>query len=174
MMLARRFNGQPVAGWLMSEKFDGCRAFWDGRVLRTRTWNAIPAPAWFTARLPRDVTLDGELWLGRGTFERMKVLVQFDRSAAPDWNAVQFMVFDAPTCEAIRIEDRLKQAKELADAAAVSFAHSVPCAGPDHAVAEMNRVVQSGGEGIVLKRPGSYYAFDRSSDWLKVKPAHVD
>jgi DNA ligase-1 len=174
MMLARRFNGQPVAGWLMSEKFDGCRAFWDGRALRTRTWNAIPAPAWFTARLPRDVTLDGELWLGRGTFERMKVLVQFDRSTAADWNAVQYVVFDAPTCEAIPLEARLKRAAELADAAKVSFATNAICQGPDHALAEMNRAQLAGGEGIVLKRPGSYYSFDRSSDWLKVKPAHVD
>ena len=49
-------------GWLISEKLDGIRAFWDGAKLLTRQGKIIPAPDSFIRDLPRDVALDGELW----------------------------------------------------------------------------------------------------------------
>ncbi|MGB5108437.1 MAG: DNA ligase, partial [Formosimonas sp.] len=33
-----------VADYLISEKYDGVRAFWDGRVLRFRGGGVVPAP----------------------------------------------------------------------------------------------------------------------------------
>lgn len=55
--------------YLVSEKLDGVRARWTGQTLVTRSGNLIAAPVWFTAALPEDVLLDGELWAGRGRFE---------------------------------------------------------------------------------------------------------
>lgn len=52
------------AGWLASEKMDGCRAYWDGRQFWTRGGNVIMAPAWFTRGLPAS-HLDGEIWAVR-------------------------------------------------------------------------------------------------------------
>lgn len=69
---------QDPAGWLMSEKLDGIRAFWDGSkfysklgttlppfFLSFRPFNTLgkilPVPAEFLSTLP-PVTLDGELW----------------------------------------------------------------------------------------------------------------
>ena len=40
------------AQYLVSEKFDGVRAIWDGKVLRFRSGNIVNAPAWFIAKLP--------------------------------------------------------------------------------------------------------------------------
>ena len=54
---------------LVSEKYDGVRALWDGRVLRHRSGRAVSAPASFLARCP-PTPLDGELWLGRGRLRR--------------------------------------------------------------------------------------------------------
>ncbi|MFN0123403.1 MAG: DNA ligase, partial [Blastocatellia bacterium] len=34
------------APYLISEKYDGVRALWDGRTLRSRAGNVIAAPAW--------------------------------------------------------------------------------------------------------------------------------
>ena len=28
-------------------------------------------PNWFIEELPKDISLDGELWMGRGTFEKL-------------------------------------------------------------------------------------------------------
>ena len=87
--------GRSPQGFSVSEKFDGVRAVWDGQVLRFRSGRVIAAPAWFLSALPREA-LDGELWLGRGTFDRLSGAV---RKAAPDdeaWRAVKYLVFDAP------------------------------------------------------------------------------
>ncbi|KAJ1029514.1 hypothetical protein NDA13_002761 [Ustilago tritici] len=57
-------------GWWISEKLDGVRAFWDGQRLYSRQkieWNA---PTWWKNQLPKDITLDGELWMSRGTFDQ--------------------------------------------------------------------------------------------------------
>ena len=43
------------AGYLVSEKFDGVRALWDGQTLRFRSGHTIAAPAWFIDRLPARV-----------------------------------------------------------------------------------------------------------------------
>ena len=50
--------GRSPQGFWVSEKFDGVRAVWDGRVLRFRSGRLIAAPAWFMSALPR-VALDG-------------------------------------------------------------------------------------------------------------------
>jgi len=41
------------------------KAFWDGTNFVSRLGNVFPAPAWFKRALPRDITLDGELFGGR-------------------------------------------------------------------------------------------------------------
>ncbi len=51
------------AGWWLSEKLDGVRAYWDGQQFWSRLGNLYHAPGWFVAGLP-NVPLDGELWLG--------------------------------------------------------------------------------------------------------------
>ena len=44
-----------VTAYLVSEKLDGVRAFWDGHILRTRHGNVLRAPAWFVERLPEQL-----------------------------------------------------------------------------------------------------------------------
>ena len=76
-MLAR--DGDPgidPTGWLVSEKLDGVRARWDGQTLWFRSGHPVAAPDWFLAGLPRGVAIDGELWMGRGTFERLSACVR--------------------------------------------------------------------------------------------------
>src|SRR5262245_58339892 len=64
LLLAERWDFDlNLAGWWMSEKLDGFRAYWDGQKFISRLGNLIHAPDWFMAGLP-DVPLDGELWLG--------------------------------------------------------------------------------------------------------------
>ena len=66
LLLAGVEQGQAdVALYLISEKIDGVRAFWDGQVLRTRRGHTINAPRWFTRGFPQHA-LDGELWIARG------------------------------------------------------------------------------------------------------------
>ncbi len=71
----------PAAYWV-SEKLDGVRGLWDGKTLRFRSGNIISAPDWFLAALP-PVPLDGELWLGRRSFERVSALLRKGDAADP-------------------------------------------------------------------------------------------
>jgi len=157
-------------GWWMSEKYDGLRAYWDGRELWTRNGNRIHAPDYLLAELPRDLALDGELWIGYGKFEETMSIV---RSETPDgrWKRIRYLVFDAPKAGGT-FEGRM----ELLRATVVegnSFVRVVAqerCQGVAHLRAECDRVVREGGEGLMLRRPESAYEAGRSATLLKVKP----
>jgi DNA ligase-1 len=173
MMLANRFVAQPIAGWWIGEKFDGVRGFWDGRVIRTRAWRAVAAPAWFTQALPHGVALDGELWAGNGTFQTVSKLARFGHPDAADWREVKLKVFDWPTTDEVAFEERHARLAAFENAVVQRVAIR-RCAGADDARAELAAVVRRGGEGCMVKRPGHFYEFGRSNAWLKVKPEGID
>jgi len=49
MMLANKFDPaiHNPTGWLISEKLDGVRCYWDGNTMWTRNGNLFYPPAWF-------------------------------------------------------------------------------------------------------------------------------
>ena len=70
LMLAHNYDPEKhdPTGWLMSEKLDGVRCFWDGKGnMYTRNGNPFFAPEEFKAKLPK-IALDGELWTERNDF----------------------------------------------------------------------------------------------------------
>ena len=87
-------NIDPSA-YLVSEKLDGVRAIWNGKDLRFRSGNIVPAPAWFIAALPNSA-LDGELWLARGQFEALSGMVRTYPPDDQDWRQIQYQVFELP------------------------------------------------------------------------------
>lgn len=126
LMLAHDYDPEKswVAGWFMSEKMDGTRAFWDGGISRgmfakdvpyaniekdarykfqpvaTGLWsrygNVIHAPDWFLEQLPKGICLDGELWMGRGTFQQCRSIVS-TLIPSDDWAGVKYHCFDSPS-----------------------------------------------------------------------------
>ncbi len=96
LILAKEYNGQNIAGWAMSEKLDGVRAYWDGRKLISRQGHPFSPPAGFTRDFP-PYPLDGELYSRRGAFEQISAAV---RSANGDWSGIKLHVFDAPQAPA--------------------------------------------------------------------------
>merc|ERR1711964_429570 len=71
VLLAAKYGAEKddPKGWWMSEKMDGVRAYWSGSNFYSRSGNEFFAPEWFTAKLPKK-PLDGELWCGRGMFQK--------------------------------------------------------------------------------------------------------
>ena len=61
-------QGTDPTGWLLSEKYDGVRGYWDGRQMWSRGGVLIRLSDALRAALP-PFALDGELWAGRGRFE---------------------------------------------------------------------------------------------------------
>lgn len=113
---------QFIAGWFVSEKLDGLRALWDGGISRglpasevpymncvkdsrykeppictglfTRYGNVIHAPDCWLDDLP-NYCLDGEIWAGRNSFQRMSSIVK-DLNPSDGWDDVTYQVFDSP------------------------------------------------------------------------------
>lgn len=57
-LLAEKWDeekGKDPTGYLISEKLDGVRAYWNGSTFLSREGNPFYAPDWFTKRMPKDV-----------------------------------------------------------------------------------------------------------------------
>ena len=78
LMLAKKYDPdtQNPKGWLMSEKLDGVRCFWNGHEMYTRNGNLFFPPKWFKDLLPKDLALDGELWTKRNDFQHVVSIVR--------------------------------------------------------------------------------------------------
>ncbi|WP_165245522.1 DNA ligase [Paludisphaera soli] len=170
LLLAERWDdAQDLAGWWMSEKLDGVRAYWDGRGLISRLGNAFHAPAWFLEGFP-GTPLDGELWIGRRQFQKTVGIVRRqDRS--DHWKQVSYVAFDAPALDG-PFEARLASVRDHVEQRLPPHlrAHEhAACEGVDHLRAELARVEALGGEGLMMRRPASAYEVGRSVSLLKVK-----
>ena len=97
VMLAHNYDPDKhnVTGWLMSEKLDGVRCYWNGTNMYTRNGNAFYAPDEWKAKLPK-IALDGELWTDRDDFQKIVSIVRRQDKNSADWSKIKFMVFDAP------------------------------------------------------------------------------
>ena len=172
LMLAEVYRrGMSLDGFWVSEKYDGVRGYWDGKQLWTRGGERVVAPAWFTAPLPR-TPLDGELWAGRGQFERALSTVRSQTPNDAAWREMRFMVFDLPA-QPGTFDVRLAALKKLLPLASAPWV--VPVA-QEHTTthadlqALLDKTVKLGGEGLVLHRGASLYRGERNGDLLKFKP----
>lgn len=160
---------QDLTGWWMSEKLDGVRAYWDGKQFLSRGHNIYYAPDWFTAGLPAH-PLDGELWIARKRFQSASDIAK-SQGTPERWKDLRFLVFDAPD-ESGPFEDRVRF---LSDSAPVwknpftALVEHVACTGNRHLEDELERIIALGGEGLMVRQPGSKYERSRSSTILKVK-----
>jgi DNA ligase-1 len=162
-----------LKGWWMSEKLDGVRAYWDGSKFISRQGNVYLAPDWFVADLPQDTHLDGELWLDRKAFQRAVSIVR-RQDKSDDWKQITFVVFDAPQHQG-GFEDRVEFLKQRLQGTQSRFARPHEhkrCDDVDHLRTELARVEAMGGEGLMLRKPGSKYESGRSMTLLKVKTFH--
>ena len=96
---------------------DGVRAYWNGEMLISKQGNKIECPKWFVKDLPKDISLDGELWMGRESFEAMVATI--NSSDEDKWKSVKYMVFDLPKSEK-DFEERMDELKKLK----LEFSHS--------------------------------------------------
>ena len=159
---------EDVTGWWVSQKYDGVRAIWTGTRLLTRHGKELKAPAWFTKDLP-NLRLDGELWMGLGTFDALVSTIQRKGS---DWAGVQFLVFDLADVGTFEERNETLQTTALpSHAHAVTHYQLTSNADLDSLESE---IVAAGGEGCVVRRPGSKYRPGRKGDTIKVKRLVAD
>lgn len=160
-------------GYLVSEKYDGVRAFWDGQRLRTRGGHTIAAPAWFLRHLP-PVALDGELWAGRGRFEALSGAVRRHEPRDAEWQHITYMAFDLPQAGgpfSARAE-RLASLGQDIDWPGFQAVEQRRVASRAELQRWLNEVVAAGGEGLMLHRADAMHVAGRSPVLQKLKPVH--
>lgn len=164
---------QPMlnpADYLVSEKLDGVRALWDGQTLRFRSGRPIAAPRWFLASLPA-TPLDGELWTGRGSFNKLSGIVRKITPVDAEWRTLRYMVFDLPH-DSNPFVARARRIVELLAAANQPWLQPVAQTTVTDAQAlqvRLDAVTAAGGEGLVLHRMDALWQAGRSDAVRKLK-----
>ena len=170
-MLATEWkDGTDPAQYLVSEKLDGVRALWDGHALRFRSGRTIAAPAWFIAALPQRA-LDGELWLGRGQFDKLSATVRKQVPVDAEWRAVRYMVFDLPG-DSEPFSERARRMQQMFKGAPawLQAVQQFRVANRAELQARLDRTVADGGEGLMLHRAEALWHSGRSDALRKLKP----
>ncbi len=170
LQLASQYSDSiDIQNYLISEKLDGVRARWTGTELKTRNGNKIHAPEWFTANWPAQA-LDGELWTKRNDFQRIASVVLRD---SPDerWKEVSMMVFDLPGsakpfAERVKLINKLVASTNSITLKAVPQEQTASAATLEQ---RLDKVVNAGGEGLMLHHRQALYKDGRSELLLKLK-----
>ena len=136
-------NFQPT-GWMLSEKYDGWFAKWDGARFTTASGATISAPDWFTSGLPT-TELRGELHAGRGGFEDVARIVRSGRG----WERLRFAVHPP--------------AEFVGTASAFAIVETV-CRGREHLREFVGAICAAGGEGAMLRRGREVHKVKPSTD----------
>lgn len=183
----------PPIGWIASEKFDGYRAQW---VCNEGEWMFMSRngkkfsdpPEWFLSCMPKR-HLDGELWIDRQNFQGMGV-VRKKETDPLEWVKVKYVVYDIPDSDKV-FSERLKQLKRIVNSrktqwmtkrseldapfntleSPLIYADQVVIKSEEQLETMYNSILKIGGEGVMIKKPTSYYTDKRSDEMLKVKPA---
>jgi DNA ligase-1 len=131
-------ENQDLYGWLLSEKYDGINATWDGDgCLWSRNNKPINAPQWFLDQFPKDQVLHGELWVGRGKFQEVVSICRKKQPIDDEWKRVKFMLFESHGKAPIRNNS-------------ICPIQYYRCSDRDSMENFYNDIISQGGEGIVL------------------------
>lgn len=169
-MLPQEYSSEiNVSGWWMSEKLDGVRAYWDGETLYSKNGVVLSPPAEFTAGWP-PFPLEGELWGGRGTFAQTVSRV-LQQQAHPGWLDLKYSIFDVPDAHG-NFRHRLKRVEGWFSRNRPPYMFLIPqteVKDAAHLLQHLDKVVEHGGEGLIVRDPEGTYAPGRSATILKVK-----
>ncbi|SEA59725.1 DNA ligase-1 [Desulfuromusa kysingii] len=158
-----------ISGWLMSEKLDGVRGYWDGEKLFSKNGHLLNPPALFTRDLPT-FPLEGELWGGRNTFEQTISIVK-RKQTHDGWLALKFAIFDVPDAPG-EFTRRIKVAQDWFVEHPSAYVFVIPqivVKDKRHLQRELQHIEDLGGEGLIVRNPNAVYSAGRSMEILKVK-----
>lgn len=156
--------------FLVSEKLDGVRGYFDGEKFISRQGNIINAPTWFIKDFPKQV-LDGELWIDRQKFEEVSAIIRSETANDQAWQQVKFMVFDLPKSSEVfskRYEALQKLAAET-NSKYLQVIKQFEVTDHQSLLKLVKSITNQGGEGLMLHRKNALYKAERNDDLLKLK-----
>ncbi|XP_064598827.1 DNA ligase-like [Liolophura sinensis] len=144
--------------------------FYSNRKFFTRNGNPLTPPDWFVEEFPDDMSLDGELFGGRGMFQSTVSIVKTAKD--PRWKNIRYKIFDTPSNGSLPFEKRmeiLQDRFEEGKTTYLSLVEHTKCKGKEHIEEELPKVLARGGEGLMIREPKSKYEQRRSYTLLKIK-----
>ncbi len=164
-------NEVDPSQYLVSEKYDGVRAVWDGNTLKFRSGRNVNAPAWFIAQLPKE-KLDGELWLARGEFEKLSGIVRKSTPIDDEWRELKYMVFELPDAPGTFAERyaALQVVVKRANFSALRVVEQIRGTTREALKSQLDSIVKAGAEGLMLHQADAAYVTGRSDALIKLKP----
>jgi len=165
LFLLKTYKDQNISGWVMSEKLDGIRAYWDGKHLISRGGKIIHAPAWFIKGYP-PFAIDGELWSKRGDFENISSIVR-DKRPTSKWKEITHNIFEVPNAKG-GLFARLEKVKPYENEH-IKIIRQIQIKDKKDLQHFLRSVENKGGEGVVVRDPKAPYIAKRTSKALKVK-----
>lgn len=168
LMLLGTYQNQNVAGWVMSEKLDGVRGYWDGEKLLTRQNQQLNPPDYFIKDFP-PFAIDGEIFSHRNEFERISSIVRSKEDKG--WHQLKLHVFDVPNAKGNLFERLavLENYLQQQPSDYIAIIPQIPIKNQQHIQDFLANVEAQKGEGIVLRNPNASYENKRSNQILKLK-----
>ncbi|NTS76888.1 DNA ligase [Catenovulum sp. SM1970] len=173
LTLASVYTGsENIKEYFVSEKYDGVRAYWNGRELLTRSGNQIITPNWFVASLP-DWHLDAELWIDREQFDLVSGITRKKVPIEKEWRNVKLMIFDMHH-QHFSFEQRyhflIEWKKQLKGQSKHIIIVKQQRVENHRSLSQLlEATLARGGEGLMLKRIADKYQAGRSNNLIKVK-----
>lgn len=164
---------------LITEKYDGIRAYWTGDSMYTRGGNKINLPLNITGKLP-NTPIDGELWAGRGNFDFVSSVVRKKKFNNKDWFMIKYMIFDAPGMQGTLL-DRLNSIREYVHYPQrykgykyVEVSEMIPIENAVTLSIILDSYIAGGAEGLVSRCNFDSYERLRSKNAIKIKKSDTD
>ncbi|PJG85266.1 DNA ligase [Conservatibacter flavescens] len=168
VMLVNTYKNEDLQNWVMSEKLDGIRGYWNGTALFTRNNTPLSPPHYFTQHFP-PFAIDGELFSQRNQFEEISSIVRSQEDKG--WDKLKLYVFDVPHAEG----DLFQRLQHLRDYLAkhptpyITIIEQIPIQNQAQVLQFLHHIEQQKGEGIIVRDPSAPYETGRSSKILKIK-----
>ena len=165
LLLLKVYKDQNISTWVMSEKLDGIRAYWDGKHLISRGGKIIHAPKWFTKDYP-PFAIDGELWSKRGDFEFISSTVR-DKTPSKGWHKITHNIFEVPNAKG-GLLNRLKKVKPY-ESKIIKIIPQLKVISKENMKKFLHDIEKKGAEGVVVRDQNVPYISKRTNKALKVK-----
>jgi DNA ligase-1 len=169
---------EPLDQYVWSEKLDGVRAYWNGtNAFGSKMGKPLNVPAEIVDLMPKGIQLDGKLY-ARGTpLSKINGILRRKAPKMADWQAMglQYHVFDSPfvqgdfSARVVAIKSAVGE-----DNPFVKVVEYKPIESEEQLNADFVRIVESGGEGLMLRLVRGVYRAGRTSDLLKIKDIQYD
>jgi DNA ligase-1 len=172
-LLKKYHQDTDVTGWVMSEKLDGMRGYWDGENLISRGGKILNPPTWFTQHYP-PFPIDGELWTKRADFENISSIAN-SQHAGERWKLITHQIFDLPN-QTGGLHKRLRVLQDYLQhnpTPYIQIIKQTTIKNKKQLQDFLKSVAAKQGEGVVVRDPKQPYQTGRLSSALKLKE-HLD